>query len=256
LIYFLSKAFWFLVQPGNLLFFIVLLVTVVAWLWRGRGLRGILTLITATLVFIMVFPIESWIAYPLEVRFKAPDKLPEKLDGIIVLGGISQSRIADATGSLGINQSAERLMVSAALALHHPEARFVITGRGENHPTVIAWLEAIGLPRTRIEFEPDARNTIENAFLTHKLIEPEPEEQWILVTSALHMPRAVGTFREVGWKVIPLPVDYRAADGALLDEWPDLAEKLYKIGIALKEWVGLSAYYLMGKSEALFPAAE
>jgi len=79
-------------------------------------------------------------ARPLEDRFPPPHALPDKIDGIIVLGGLVSDSVADRTGLLTIGDSAERIMIAAALARRHPESRLVITGRGEDHPTMSAWL--------------------------------------------------------------------------------------------------------------------
>lgn len=75
-----------------------------------------------------------------------------------------------------------------------------------------AWLSDMGLDQNRITYEPEARNTFENAALTYRKLQPGPNEVWLLVTSAQHMPRAVGVFRKIGWALIPYPVDYQTAD--------------------------------------------
>lgn len=203
---------------------------------------------------VTILPIQSWIARPLESRFPSPAQLPIKIDGIMVLGGIVQPWIAQETGLLTVNGSAERIMVAVALAFRYPEARLVISGRGENHETMIAWFVTIGLDIDRVEFEPNARNTFENALFSYRRIQPAPNETWLLVTSAQHMPRAVGVFRKLGWPLIPYPVDYRAVDMGILTFWPDLAGNLSLIGDTLKEWAGLVVYYVMGRSDELFPA--
>jgi len=147
-------------------------------------------------------------------------------------------------------------MVAAALARRHPEARLVITGRGEDHPTMSAWLSDMGLDPNRITYEPEARNSSENAALTYRKVQPGPGEVWLLVTSAQHMPRAVGIFRKIGWPVIPYPVDYQTADIEMFADWPDVAANLAGIGVVLKEWVGLFAYYTMDRSDELFPGPD
>ena len=254
--YFISKVFWFVLQPGNLLFFALLAGTLISWTRPASGGRIWLTTISALLALVMILPVENWIAQPLEERFKPQLDLPEKIDGIIVLGGIAQARIADETGLLEVNDSAERLMVAAALALEHRGARLLITGRGEDHQTIVDWLRVIGLSPDRVAFETESRNTIENALLSYQKLRPKPEQTWLLVTSAMHMPRAVGVFRKIGWNVIPVPVDHRTHMTGFLETWPDLAGKLVGIGAALKEWVGLCAYYAVGRSDELFPAPQ
>ena len=70
------------------------------------------------------------------------------------------------------------------------------------------------------------------------------------------MPRAVAVFRKIGWVLIPYPVDYRTPDFELSGDWPDIAEKLEKISVALNEWVGLVAYYVMDRTDEIFPGPE
>ena len=128
LAYFLSKAFWFAARPGNLVLAVLLVGTFVAWIRPAKSGRLWLTSLSAVLLFVAFAPTYTWIARPLEDRFPAPTSLPAKIDGILVLGGFSNARIADQRGQIAISQSAERIMVAAALARRHPEARLVITG--------------------------------------------------------------------------------------------------------------------------------
>lgn len=249
-----SRTVGFAIQPGNLLILVVLIGTLFAWLRPGRSGRIWLTLLAAVLLLVAIAPVYDWIARPLEDRFPPPATLPARIDGILVLGGILQRPIAEERGALAVNDSAERLMVPAALAHQYPAARLVISGRSEDHEVVTAWFSRIGIDTGRIAYEPAARNTFENAVFSQRLVRPGPEEIWLLVTSAQHMPRAVGVFRKVGWDVVPYPVDYRTGGPGTVRTWTDPAAKLAAIGVALKEWVGLLAYYLLDRSDELFPA--
>ena len=234
----------------------ILLGTQTAWIRPSMNGRTWLTVLSALLLFVTFAPINNWIAGPLEHRFQPVTALPAKIDGILVLGGLTNDRIADNTGLLTIGGGAERLMISAALARRHFESRLVITGRGEDHPTVSAWLSDMGLDENRVVFEPESRNTFENVSLAYRKVKPGPNEVWLLVTSAQHMPRAVGIVRKIGWKLIPYPVDYQTGDIENFADWYDLACNLASIGVALKEWIGLVAYYAMDRTDELFPAPE
>ena len=80
-----------------------------------------------------------------------------------------------------------------------------------------------------------------------------PESRWILVTSAFHMPRAMGVFQKAGFNVIPWPSDYRTLRE---DDWRPTfqpLEEFSKLQAALHEYVGLAAYRLNGYSDTLFP---
>jgi len=81
-----------------------------------------------------------------------------------------------------------------------------------------------------------------------QLVKPMANERWVLITTGWHMPRAVGVFCQVGWDVIPYPVDFATLPGYLgAVEW-DFAKHLSSLKMAIKEWIGLSAYRFTGKS--------
>ena len=92
------------------------------------------------------------------------------------------------------------------LAKRYPGAKLVFTGgsgaieQGVSNEAEYAriLLEQLGLPPDRVVFETTSRTTWENAVNTYALVKPQPSESWILLTSASHMPRAVGVFRKLG----------------------------------------------------------
>ncbi len=82
---------------------------------------------------------------------------------------------------------------------------------------------------------------------------PAPGEVWLLVTSAVHMPRSVGSFRAAGWPVLAWPTGYHGRTGLLPWSHP-IGEKLALLDVAAHEWTGLLTYWATGKSSALFPS--
>ena len=116
-------------------------------------------------------------------------------------------------------------------------------------------LRDLGIGSDRLLLERKARNTAENAMLAKQLADPKPGERWLLVTSAWHMPRAMGLFRKAGFDVEAWPVDYRTAgpgDAWILFSSP--VEGLRRLDFVVKEWVGLLVNRLTGRSDDLFPA--
>ena len=90
--------------------------------------------------------------------------------------------------------------------------------------------------------------------MTHALIRPKPGETWVLITSAMHMPRSVGVFRKAGWKVLPYPVDYKTDGTGEYRYMVGIGSGLGSLSAAIKEWVGLFAYRALGHTDSLFPA--
>src|SRR5262249_7625752 len=115
--------------------------------------------------------------------------------------------------------------------------------------------ERLGLAPGRVISEGRSRNTEENAAFSKLIADPKPGERWFLVTSAYHMPRAIGVFREAGFPVEPYPVDWRIHR---VEAGPPLfvtmRDGLWRTDTAVHEWVGLAVYWLTGRSSELFPA--
>ena len=123
-----------------------------------------------------------------------------------MLGGAVDQNLTEARGIPALNGAAERMTEFVVLARRYPEAKLVFTGGqgslvhgGTTEADVARRLfDALGVPEARVTYEDEARNTWENALLTRRLVEPKPGETWLLVTSASHMPRSVGAFRQAG----------------------------------------------------------
>jgi uncharacterized SAM-binding protein YcdF (DUF218 family) len=115
-------------------------------------------------------------------------------------------------------------------------------------------LESLGIPRARITLEDRSRNTVENAVLSKAIAQPKPGERWLLVTSAHHLPRAVGVFRKAGFPVEAYPVDWRTRGvDDVLRPFATVGDGLRRSDTAVREWVGLAVYWLTGRSSELFP---
>jgi uncharacterized SAM-binding protein YcdF (DUF218 family) len=230
-----------------------------AALGRGLALTGF-----ALLLALGFGPVGNALIHPLEQRFagSAPPAANERLAGIILLGGFESGGVSASRPGLALTEAGERLTEGVRIALRHPEAKVVftggpatLTGAGVSGAApVAAYLKDVGIAQDRIVLEGRSRTTYENALFTRELVKPKPGDRWLLVTSAAHMPRSVGVFRKAGFDVLPYPVDYRTgADGDLTEVQGKLADGLQRVDTAAKEWLGLLAYWLMGRTSALWP---
>jgi uncharacterized SAM-binding protein YcdF (DUF218 family) len=266
--FYLSKIFWVLIQPSNLLLLTMLLAAVTIRFWPRVGRRLLWT--SAAILLVNTFvPLGQWLMAPIEQRFPERTEFPENVDGIIVLGGGVDVGPSIGRGHLELNGGAERLTVSAELARDYPTAKLVYSGiRGRlveesvEVPDIFRFYQRRGIGPERVVLEGDSRNTFENAVFSRELVEPADDEVWLLVTSAWHMPRAVGIFRKIGWSVLPVPVDFRRArepdvrSQLTLVAQPHVSNRLVDLDHAAKAWVGLIAYWLMGRTSALLPGPE
>jgi uncharacterized SAM-binding protein YcdF (DUF218 family) len=223
--------------------------------------RALLLLGAGLLAACLVLPVGSWAIRPLEDRFPAVINPPERVDGIVVLGGAIDDLTSQDRQTPILNAAANRLTSFVILANRYPAARLVFTGGSgdidqgitSEAPFARTLLESLGLPPGRVLFEGASRTTWENAVEVGRLVQPKPGEVWVLLTSAAHMPRAVGVFRQAGWQVLAWPVGYRSRD--TMSGWaPSLGENFAVLDNAGHEWLGLLAYWLEGHTSALFPA--
>ena len=111
-------------------------------------------------------------------------------------------------------------------------------------------MAAIGADTRPVFFEDESRNTHENIVMTMRLLQPQPDETWVLITSAWHMPRAAAVMHSMGWpgRVLYWPVDYRT--GGRLLWWPerfDVTDNMDKAALALHELAGWLTYRLTGR---------
>ena len=162
----------------------------------------------------------------------------------------------------------DRLVAMADLARRYPAATIIFTGGSgaligarDSEADLIERNQAtLGLPPDRVLYERQSRNTYENAVMTHALLSsknllPQQSARWLLVTSALHMPRAMALFRAAGFDLEAYPVDWRTTpgfDGALADE--SAAGRLRLFDMAMREWIGLIAARLLGHTHTLLIA--
>lgn len=257
-----SKVAWFLIQP---LVAVMVLggIGLVLRLLRFRRMgTAIMSLAAVVLVIVSLSPLGLVMTAELENRFPPP-VLPEKVDGIVVLGGSFDTRVAKTRGEPELNEAGDRITVAMGLARRYPEAKVVFTGGvaalfDDDIAEVVSAKQiftALGLSEDRLLLEGKARNTAENAVYTKAMAEPKPGETWLLITSAWHMPRSVGCFRKAGFDVIPYPVDFRTPLGP--DIWSPsttATRNLEKVHFAFREYVGLLAYWMTDRTDALFPA--
>lgn len=263
--YTLSKILGSLAQPSSVA---VLGLLVGIWL-LGRGRAPRLSRLLAWGGFLLLVggglsPLGNILILPLEQRFAAvPAPQPgSRVDGIILLGGFEDAHVSTGRGGLGLNEAAERVTEGLRLALSHPEAKVVFTGgagglftTAEASGPVGAFLAEAGVDPARLVLENRSRNTYENAVFTRDMVQPQPGQRWYLVTSAYHMPRAVGIFRKAGFDVIAYPVDYRTrGPDDVTRTFARIPQGLMRLDVAANEWIGLVAYRVLGRIDELFPA--
>ena len=259
--YSFSKLGWLIVEPSNFLTFLALAGILLSFSRLARAGRWLSLGAVAGLLIGGFSPLSTFVIRPLETAFPPFQDEGQPVKGIIVLGGALVSDVTMARGQMSINEAGERLTALVGLARRHPDARIVFAGGAGNFTGAPisesdALEKVIGdmLPERAITYERLSRTTRENATMSFRLLRPKPEERWLLVTSAWHMPRAMGLFRAAGWPVTAYPVDYRSTGtGEDLMPFSAVSLGLRRLDVAVKEWLGLVFARLAGQTDALWP---
>jgi uncharacterized SAM-binding protein YcdF (DUF218 family) len=201
-------------------------------MWRPTS-RPCSTLALLSSCFLMIAPVALAIAGQmidntllrahtyLESRYaRAHDERPAAVDGIIVLGG-SYSRVEEAS------------RIAAGL----PSAPIILTGG--NFREVRRFAE-LGVAPPRLVIEEKAKNTFENALFSLRVAAPRADQRWLLITSAVHMPRAMAAFQTAGFDIEPWQVH----------DAPK--RKPHLLAHARHEILANVAYRVMGRTSTLF----
>lgn len=258
----LGKLFAALTSPGNLLL-LLMLAGLIAILARRRWGLGLLAAGLLPLFLIAVTPVSIWVTLPLEQRFPAPSPADlASIDGIIVLGGALMPIASREHGSPQLTRDAERLTVLPGLMRRFPEARVIFTGGSgdprypddREAPFVMDLLTGWGIDPGRVQLEDASRTTWENAVNTAPMV--RAGQRWLLVTSAAHMPRAMGVFRSVmpDIRLVAYPVGFNANRTEAWRFGLNLSDNLDRFDNAAHEWRGLVAYRLAGRIPTVLPS--
>lgn len=257
---FLSKFLPVLLFPTGLVGIFLLLATRVrSQKWRSRLVAGAALLIW----FFGNSWVSNFLVRTLEWRYLPRETYPAA-EAIVILGG-GTAPIEYPRQTVEVNAAGDRVLYGAALYRAGLAPIVVVTGG--NLPWTDTYrnpaedmrdlLVSLGVPEDAILVEGESDNTYENAALTRELLEPMGVHKILLVTSAMHMPRSVPLFENQGFFTIPAPTDYNttrpAGQRPLSETWPDYlfsifpnASALSDSSLALKEYIGITVYWLRG----------
>jgi uncharacterized SAM-binding protein YcdF (DUF218 family) len=257
----ISKVLAYFTLPSNDILLLMLLGVLLLFTRFARAGRRLLVLGCVLMIVFGVLPTGRMLLSALEERFPAWDASRGEPAGFIILGGSIDPEISDLHKTTAISGAAERLTAVPLLAKRYPNAKFIFTGGNASvfgglaeADYVVPLFESFGVPRERVAIETESRNTAENAEFTRKIVLPKPGERWVIVTSAFHMPRSIGSFRAAGFDVEAYPVDWRILGPASIRNIPaNFTSGFGYTDVATREYIGMLMYWLTGRSSELFP---
>ena len=216
MLFILSKTLGvFLVPPG--LFVLLLFLSLLFFLLKKQKVG--LVFLSFSLFFtycISIEPGKDLILSPLENAYPHPDLSTVKCQYIVVLGGGEIPHSPAENGKASVRPAVAKRLYEAFKLYKERELPILVSGgnvygtEAESEAEAMArFLETIGVPAGKITEERKSRNTLENGIYSYEILGRRGIEEICLVTSAYHIPRSVMIFKEVGFKVTPVPADYR-----------------------------------------------
>ncbi len=189
----------------------------------------------------------EWLRESLEDRYAAasPAVLPNA-DAIVVLGGGGYTWISRSGVTLD-DLKYSRLAQGARLYIAGRSPRVILSGGGEGGRTearnMARGMRKFGVPDNALLLEERSTDTTTNARYSAQIARAHGVRSVLLVTSAIHMPRASVLFRGAGLQVIevPVPEPPSVRGDRWADRWLPSGRALWRSGRALKEYAGLMA---------------
>jgi len=226
-----------------------------AWKRRRLAIRLLLMAVALLLVFASRI-VEGALVRSLENQYRDSGLDVPPAQAIVVLGGTIRMPSTQHHLS-GLIDASDRLLVAFRL-YRSGKAPLIFcsggrnplggTGRTPESIWMARLLEEWNIPSTAIQIEGGSINTHENAILSYQILSPRGIRKILLVTSAMHMPRAAGAFRKAGFEAIAVPADFHSGwdDGYFMEKWLPSAKNLADSNAALYEWLGIAIYRLRG----------
>jgi len=230
----------------------ILLLVLVCLFWKRRWARKLLAVTTILIFLLHSGLVEYLMRYPLESRF-APVKDPRQVKAYDVIVVLTSESIP--AGGLipypTIDESMFRRL-DEAWRLYRIAPKPIIVSGGHVDPFTPArdenkiacdYLRLWGVPNEHVISEPKSRDTFESAVEVKQILERHKWKRYLLVTSAIHMPRSMVAFTSLTPEPVAAPADFTIGikDFSPLDLFPsESAAK--KITIALHEYLGLVNY--------------
>jgi uncharacterized SAM-binding protein YcdF (DUF218 family) len=212
---------------------------------------GLILLLFFTNPFIISALIEAYEAKPVTL---AP---AQRFTTGVVLGGMVSYSSKDNRGYF--NNASDRF-IQTALLYKREHIQNIIVAAGNGYMTKTNFSEAgfikehlvqLGIPPERIFADSASRNTVENALYAKRLADSVGlRAPFLLISSAMHLPRAEKIFRKAGMQPVIYPVNFLSRGkryNFLEDFILPTSDALNRWDNLIKEVTGITAYWLTGK---------
>jgi len=257
---FLSKLLPLFIYPLGLSCFLLIIALILLW----KKPRWAMFPVAISLIILLISSnglIANYLVKSSEWRY-LPSEIP-KADAIVILGGATRTP-AKPRPMVDLTEQGDRVIYGGKLYLEGKAPVIILAGGrvkwlGGGNPEsqdMLEILKLMNIPESAIIQESLSLNTYENAVNVKQILEEKKLKKIILVTSALHIPRAYAIFKKQGIDVITAPTDFLISEqeiteindnqeAFILNNIPD-SLALDKTTKVLKEYIGTFIYWLKG----------
>jgi uncharacterized SAM-binding protein YcdF (DUF218 family) len=189
-------------------------------------------------------PVAFWLLSNLEYQISAATAAErEGVQTVVVLAAYGESDLSIPLSSRVNSETAFRLLEAISLFRGAPYSKLIVSGGGEVPAIMRDVLVAAGIPSDQLQVDQDSFSTFESA---HHLSATLGKSPFLLVTSAGHMPRAIGVFRKAGTAPLAVPTHYLAKRNWLAIQYLPSPLHLAYSDLAISEYAALGWYSLKG----------
>lgn len=199
---------------------------------RYKSAKIFISLSLLWITTISYVPFSNFVIKPLETTYQKLETIPANLHYILLLGGDMENRAWEVVRLYNKIKNAKIITSGYAGREKTPEAIKTAT-----------ILASIGIPKEDIIIHSKPKDTKEEAIAVKSLL---GDQDFILVTSAYHMPRAMALFQKEGLHPIAAPTDFKIKKSDKIISVPS-GHNLEKTEIALHEYIGILWSTLTGQ---------
>jgi len=182
----------------------------------------------------------------LEYRYRPIEDLEsmDRISNIVILSGYAENDLNLPLSSMVNSSSAFRIIEAKRILTKFPKAEIIISGKGDVPKIMKKLLDSLGNKSENFKIDNQSNSTYESSLYISNL---QLTKKFVLVTSAGHMPRAMGVLKKMGMDPIPAPTDYMSRKNYMAISYLPSPLHLYYSDLAVHEYLGILWYKMTNR---------